>query len=123
MFKMLSLILLASGLAISCHDEASPSQPATNTDADKTHFISVTPVQETSVDMLRTLTAALGRNDITTLLKYGVKSYELLYQTTYNGKSIKASGLIYLPKDLKGEAPIISVQHGTTFVKSEAPSV
>jgi dipeptidyl aminopeptidase/acylaminoacyl peptidase len=118
MSKINALILLASSLALACHDEAATPETKEN----KTYLVSTTPVQEVNLQTLQAVTAVLGRKELLDLLKYGVKTYRLVYQTTYNGKTINASGLILLPTNMQEAAPIISVQHGTTFVKDDAPS-
>jgi alpha-beta hydrolase superfamily lysophospholipase len=46
-----------------------------------------------------------------------------VYSTTHMGKPVEASGLIMVPVGMKDKAPIVSLQHGTTFEKDEAPSV
>jgi pimeloyl-ACP methyl ester carboxylesterase len=65
---------------------------------------------------------ALKNDSIAALLKYGVKSYTLVYETTYNGKAVEASGLLLVPSGITEEAPIVSLQHGTIFSNEEAPS-
>ena len=120
MSKIQALImLLAASLLYSCQDDS--TQP--EQEEEKIHFVSVTPVNELSVATLRSFAVLLGRPELADRMKYGIRTYRLVYKTTYNGATLNASGLFYLPKDMPGSAPIISVQHGTTFVKDEAPSV
>jgi pimeloyl-ACP methyl ester carboxylesterase len=86
-------------------------------------FVSVTLRSEIPLQLIKLYTAGFGDKALSDKLKYGVKTYKLVYETTFNGRPIKASGLILVPTDLKKSAPILSVQHGTTFLKDDAPSV
>src|SRR5687767_14440408 len=58
------------------------------------------------------------KNDI----KHDIQIYNVTYRTTYRGKEINASGLMCIPKNVKGAMPILSGQHGTTFEDHSAPS-
>jgi dipeptidyl aminopeptidase/acylaminoacyl peptidase len=120
MSKINGLILLMSALTLACRDEA--AAPPVDSDEKKLYLVSAAPLQEINLQTLQAVTGVLGRKDLLALLKYGVKTYRLIYKTTYNGKSINASGLILLPTNMQAAAPIISVQHGTTFTKQDAPS-
>lgn len=111
------MFLFLAGLLLGCGDEAaSVKEPS------KTYFVSATPTNEISLELLKGFTQGAGQQEIADMLLYSVQSYKLIYNTTYNGKPIQASGLIYVPKGLAGTAPLLSLQHGTTFVKSGAPS-
>ncbi|HET6559613.1 MAG TPA: lipase family protein, partial [Prolixibacteraceae bacterium] len=56
------------------------------------------------------------------LVKNDVDVQKIVYKTTFQNKSIKASGLVYLPKS-PGNYPVLSFQNGTTTERSKAPSV
>jgi alpha-beta hydrolase superfamily lysophospholipase len=56
-------------------------------------------------------------------LKFDIRIYKLVYETTYKKNKVHASGLIYIPVNMTASAPILSVQHGTTFNKADAPSL
>ncbi len=47
--------------------------------------------------------------------------HKVTYKTTLQGKNIKASGLVYLPK-ASGNYPVMSFQNGTNTLNSDAPS-
>ncbi len=53
--------------------------------------------------------------------KYNVDLYKVKYNTTFKGADVIASGLIALPKTTQ-EVAMISFQHGTIIVHSDAPS-
>lgn len=121
MLKSNYLALLTAGLLLSCGDE--PTNGKDFSPVAETHFVSAEQTSEVPLEMLKAFAQIAGQDQFADLIKYSVKSYKVVYETTYKGKSIKASGVVYIPQGLTGEAPLISLQHGTTFLKSEAPSV
>ena len=97
---------------------------ATDTVApEESKVVSLTHVTDVSLSDLQAMAAAFGLKDIKENLKYPISVDKLIYKTTYKGKIISASGLIYTPKAPGIPLPILSAHHGTTFKKSEAPSV
>lgn len=113
-------ILVASAM-ISCNDDAaSETRPE---DVKRKYLISADSVTSIPYDMLKNFAQYAGQGSISELVRYGVSTYKLVYETTYNGRAIQASGLIYVPQALAGPAPLVSLQHGTTFLKDKAPSV
>ena len=54
-------------------------------------------------------------------LKHDISLYTLIYNTTYNGKKIKASGLVAFP-DTDSGMPILNFNHGTTSLHADAPT-
>ena len=58
------------------------------------------------------------------LLPYRVDAYRIVYNTVdTNNEIVKASGLLSLPeKSTTEKSPILSYQHGTIFLDSQAPS-
>jgi len=99
-----------------CHD-AGPSAPAYQ------YYVSSTQNATLSAASLKALAVLTGQSDIASLLKYDVRSYKIVYQTAYNGTTIHASGLILIPVGITDSASIISIQHGTAFLKSDAPTI
>jgi alpha-beta hydrolase superfamily lysophospholipase len=122
MLKSSYLALLTAGFLLSCGDEPTTGRGITPI-VTESHFISAEQTSEIPIDMLKAFAQIAGQTEFVDLVKYSVKSYRLVYETTYNGKPVKASGVVYIPLGLTGKAPLISLQHGTTFLKSEAPSV
>jgi predicted esterase len=57
------------------------------------------------------------------LINYSSDFFKIVYKTTYQGKTIEASGLIGLPKNGPANPSIISGQHETRFDHSSAPSL
>ncbi|MCU0357818.1 MAG: alpha/beta fold hydrolase [Cyclobacteriaceae bacterium] len=72
--------------------------------------------------LLQSVAALSGIAVDPTKIRYAVDLYKVRYRTTYQDRSIIASGLVALPKTT---APVsmISIQHGTITAHSEAPSV
>jgi pimeloyl-ACP methyl ester carboxylesterase len=119
MFKSNYLSILLAGLLISCNDDGSADrkQPEKNV-----YYVSSQAGTEISKESLQLVASATGLSDFNSLIQYGVKTYTLVYKTTYKGNEIEASGVIYIPQGIQGEAPLLSLQHGTTFVKDDVPS-
>jgi alpha-beta hydrolase superfamily lysophospholipase len=119
MSKTTYTALLLASLLISCGDE----NAANTAEVKDRNFISADSINTLSAIDLKTVASLGGQPDIAALVKHAVTTYKIYYQTTYQGKRIEASGLLYIPQDLTEAAPLISLQHGTTFVKDKAPSV
>lgn len=75
-------------------------------------------------DIVAQATAYMGPSAavIGNFLHYDVKCYKVSYKTTAtDGREIVASGALILPSG-GGSAPLVSIQHGTLFNESDAPS-
>jgi len=108
---LISNILIAGGAALARPLSAPPPR-----------FVSSNQVSDIGLERIKALSGHVdGR--VARLLRYGVRSYHIVYKTTYKGKEIEASGLALVPVGLKREAPIICLQHGTSFVKNDVPSL
>lgn len=118
-FFIVSALLV---LLVRCRDESAPVEVPPDNESSNSKFISATPVNEISLQALKIFTKSIGQEELTDRLRYGIKTFKLVYETTYKGTPIQASGLMFIPDSLTEEAPLLSLQHGTTFLKSEAPS-
>jgi pimeloyl-ACP methyl ester carboxylesterase len=114
------LSLIIAGLLLSCGDDAGSNHTPAPA---RTYLVSATATQDIPLETLLSFAKLSGHKEFEALVKYGVKTYTMVYKTTYQGKTIEASGLLYVPQQLEQPAPLISLQHGTTFVKDDAPSV
>src|SRR5688572_4898446 len=123
MFSPKNLIFLLSTLLLNCQESVESDVPGDITPKEKRYFVSATAGQEISRTTLQFLAGGFGQPEVASLLRYDVATYTVTYYTTFKGKQIEASGLIMLPKGMTVDAPIVSLQHGTTFLKDEAPSV
>jgi alpha-beta hydrolase superfamily lysophospholipase len=108
-------------IVIDCSDEANAVSSISNSKY-KPMLISATATKETQLDMLRTLAQMADRNEFTKLVRFSVRTYQIVYETQFNGKTVKASGLLYIPIGLDTKAPLLALHHGTTFIKRDAPS-
>jgi alpha-beta hydrolase superfamily lysophospholipase len=117
MSKLNLLFLLTSHLFLNFPEEAH-----SKISAETPKVISATQNSEAPLHLLKAFTTGMGQKKIASLLKYGVKSYTLVYQTSWKGEIINASGLVLVPAGIKEPAAVLSIQHGTTFLKDEAPS-
>lgn len=118
-----NLVIILSLALFNCQDSVDPESPAAITPPVNKHFISAAAGDETSRSTLQFMATGFGQGQLADRLKYDVRTYTLIYSTTYKGEAVEASGLVMIPVGMKEEAPIVSLQHGTTFEKDEAPSV
>ncbi len=68
--------------------------------------------------------AAINYPDISGLRQYittDVDVYKIVYNTTINNESIKASGLVCVPS-VKGDYPVLCFQNGTNTLNASCPS-
>src|SRR5690606_9424254 len=75
-----------------------------------------------SLEELTTFAGLAGQQSVVSMVKHGVDTYRLVYKTSFGDASIDASGIVYVPRDIQVAAPLMSLQHGTTFHKDRAPS-
>ena len=107
--------LLVAGMLMSCGEDNS-SAPAAG------YLVSAEKIHSYSATDLNTLAQLSGQGGFSSLIQYGISTYKITYHTTFQEQQIKASGLLFLPESNPNPAPFISLQHGTLFVKDQAPS-
>jgi pimeloyl-ACP methyl ester carboxylesterase len=117
MLKSQLLALLAASALTACTDDATSTIPEK-----KSYFVSAEQTATISLPVLQSYAQMSGETEFAKLLKFGVTRYDINYRTTFKGATVEASGILYVPKGLSDEAPLISLQHGTEFRKSDAPS-
>ncbi|HEX5168753.1 MAG TPA: prolyl oligopeptidase family serine peptidase [Cyclobacteriaceae bacterium] len=110
--------LFFSLVLLSCNDDSDKITPVVHD-----HLVSSTTGAKFSTQTFQIYSALLGLNALTDLIEFDVQSYRIVYKTMYKGNPIEASGIIFVPQNLTGPAPLLSLHHGTTFVNNEAPSV
>lgn len=85
-------------------------------------LLSVTPDATYSKFLLQLLVSQMAP-DVEVTFRYGVETYKVSYETiTPNGDKTLATGLICLPSNCSEPLGVMSVQHGTIVLKSDAPS-
>lgn len=113
--------LLLAGVMLSCNDDVNSARPEETTR--RNYLVSADSVNSIPLSTLRDFALLSGQTGFGALVRYGVTTYKLVYETYYQGKPVQASGLLYVPQGLTKPAPVVSLQHGTTFEKDGAPSV
>ncbi len=88
----------------------------------KEQYVSVAPAASLTKAQLQVAASASGFGAFTSALQYDVDYFKLTYNTTFNGKTIQASGLVGIPKNMTAAPAILSAQHGTMFADADAPS-
>lgn len=119
--KWLFLIVVLTGLFLnSCKDTNEPETP------NYEYYISNQYKSEITAQTIniKLLFAQIQFPEIATFSAKATNDilvHKVTYRTTLQGKNIKASGLVYLPKTA-GNYPVMSFQNGTNTVNSDAPS-
>ncbi len=88
----------------------------------KKKLISATLAKHLDLGEIKLLQNQFGYGIISSEILYEVSIYKIIYNTTYIGEIIQASGVLMLPNHISHAFPILSIQNGTTFLKSEAAS-
>jgi alpha-beta hydrolase superfamily lysophospholipase len=118
MSKASYISLLLAGVMFGCGDDSASEK---NNSVDN-RLVSAELVSSIPLSDLKSLAQFSGQAGVTDLVRHGVSTYKIIYETSYKKRTIQASGLLFIPEDLAEPAPLISLQHGTTFVKKNAPS-
>ena len=85
-------------------------------------FVSATSSVSLTKAQLQAQASTSGYAAFVPLLQYDVDYYKFVYNTTFNGKSIQASGTLCIPKNTPAAPALLSAQHGTMFADADAPS-
>jgi pimeloyl-ACP methyl ester carboxylesterase len=85
-------------------------------------YISAEYLKDIAKDNFINFTVASGYENIVCYLRFNVKVYRITYFTFFIDKLIPVSGVVYIPESETHVFPLLSVQHGTLFLKSDAPS-
>lgn len=87
------------------------------------YFVSATSAGTFPKEALQAMALASPEyRDFSPLVQYDVTFYRILYNTTYKGREIEASGLLAVPLNTPAVPALLSAQHGTMFKQSDAPS-
>lgn len=116
--KPLSFILLSVLVITGCRKNTDVVAPTPGSEL----FVSATVVGTFPKAILQAAAVSGGFGSFAPLIKYDVDFYKFVYNTTYKGNLIKASGLLAVPKNVPVNPSLISGQHGTMFKASDAPS-
>ncbi len=116
--KSLSLLLVSILILSGCKKEVGQN---TNSNGSNL-FVSATSAGSYTKTVLQGFAASAGFASFVPLLKYDVDYFKFTYNTTYKGNTIQASGLIGIPKNMPVTPSLLSAQHGTMFLDTDAPS-
>lgn len=111
-------LLLALLVITGCRKETAGVDPIPGADL----YVSATSLGTFPKASLQAFAVSAGLGNYTALIKYDVDFYKFIYNTTYKGSEIQASGLLAVPKNVPVVPSLISAQHGTMFKASDAPS-
>lgn len=120
--RIISFALLISFFVVtSCStDDVTPEE------APKSYLISANVRAEVTSEQIRqTITQNFGPQGtlFSLLVRTGIRQIKISYQTTNtDGKPITASGALIIPTNLSLPAALASIQHGTIFDETDAPS-
>jgi predicted esterase len=105
-------------ILIGCRKDAA----VTEQPAGAEFFVSATSVGTYTKGNLQEFAVAAGLSAYTPLIKFDVEFFKFIYNTTYKGSTIQASGLLAIPKNVPFNPSLLSAQHGTMFKSTDAPS-
>jgi pimeloyl-ACP methyl ester carboxylesterase len=116
--RRIAFFLFLLVFVFSCKDKA--TEPVSQ------HLVSATVHDSYSKDDFKTfISSALGSASVqvTPFVQYGVERYKIIYKTTdIDGTEITASGALVIPIGINTPVSLASMQHGTLFDESDAPS-
>jgi pimeloyl-ACP methyl ester carboxylesterase len=120
MLKYFSVVLVMSLLVFSgCKEDDEEEEIVLKYLVDYQEY---TPSTTYSVDNIKTGLTLLGYSELAAKVKYDILLYTISYKTLFEGDSIIVSGVVAVP-DGSADFPIMSFQHGTLALKSDAPSL
>ncbi|MFD2998747.1 alpha/beta hydrolase family protein [Pontibacter toksunensis] len=91
--------------------------------AENEYFVSATTIGTYPKEALQAFALAKEEfRDFVPFVEHDVAFYKIVYNTTYKGEEIEASGLLAVPQNTGSVPGIVSAQHGTMFKQSDAPS-
>ncbi|RNI21766.1 alpha/beta hydrolase family protein [Rufibacter latericius] len=101
----------------SCDSSDDDPQPDENQ-----YFVSATSIAQVPRTALQTLAVAAGFTEFVPVIDYDIEVFRFVYNTTYKGSQIQASGLLCIPANTPSAPALVSAQHGTMFDDDDAPS-
>jgi len=114
--------LLFAYMFVSAGCQKETTEIATPQTPEKDYFVSAEQLAVIPQNVLQTLATSQGYSKFAPQIKYDVAIYNMVYTTTYKNQEIKASGLLAVPQNMTTPAAILSTQHGTSFLDSDAPT-
>lgn len=87
-----------------------------------TYLVSLEEVDFVPTWQVKAATSLFEFEELNDYIRSDAHIYRMVYNTTYNGKVVQASGLIGIPSENVLPMAIASVHHGTSIKKTDAPS-
>jgi pimeloyl-ACP methyl ester carboxylesterase len=112
------VLLLTIATASGCKKTAEAEQ----VQPEKKHLVSFKLVSYLPASAIRSMATSNGYSQFNNELKYDIVIFSAVYNTTYQGKEIQASGLMCFPRNMETPPPVLSAQHGTLFAHKDAPT-
>ncbi|MFI6367063.1 lipase family protein [Nocardia sp. NPDC050630] len=112
--SVIALLAAALLVAPACGSDNAPAVA-------RGEVVSSTPVAQLSEEQAATY---LADANISTAVRNGVDAYRVVYRTvTPDGDPTTASGLVVLPRTDSRRLRVVTYEHGTLVLKSDAPSM
>ncbi|WP_210465943.1 alpha/beta hydrolase family protein [Rufibacter roseolus] len=89
---------------------------------DGDYFVSATSLGVVPKVALQAYAVTAGYGNFVSFIDYDIEFFRFIYNTTYKGSRIQASGLLCVPQNTPGAPALVSAQHGTIFRDNDAPS-
>lgn len=120
--RIAAVLMLVLFAAAGCKKDKSEDPEADDNNPYKELFVSATPSASLTKTQLQAQAATNGYSAFVSQLLYDVDYFKFVYNTTFNGKTIQASGTLCIPKNMPSAPGLLSAQHGTMFADADAPS-
>ncbi len=120
-FKQISRFIIVSsfaGILLSACNRFDEPEPI----SDNTYLVSLEEVDFVAAWQVRAATSFIEFEDLNKFITSDAHIYRMVYNTTYNGEAVQASGLIGIPTENDPPMAIASLHHGTSVKKTDAPS-
>lgn len=88
----------------------------------KKYLISLTEIDVVEAWQVKAATAFFEFEELNRYIISDAHMYRMVYNTTYNGEAVQASGVIGIPSEHDVPLAIASLHHGTSIKKADAPS-
>ena len=120
-FKQISRFVIffsIAGIIFSSCERSDEPEPI----FENTYLVSLEEIDVVTAWQVRAATSLFEFEDLNKYIISDAHMYRMVYNTTYNGEAVQASGVIGIPSENDVPMAIASLQHGTSIKKTDAPS-
>jgi pimeloyl-ACP methyl ester carboxylesterase len=89
---------------------------------ENTYLVSLEEIDVVEAWQVKAATSFFDFEDLNKYIISDAHMYRMVYNTTYNGDAVQASGVIGIPSENDSPMAIASLHHGTSIKKTDAPS-